>query len=178
MSSATYPGTGGASAATTGSKSRKWSRIRNTCSDTLCAYSLVAPDTPQLMRRLSMWVILIVRLIISILNIIFHAYGSKIVSIIVGLTLGVLGFVIIGWCLAVIGEAKGTHRTCGITWGRVHFDIALGLFVVIHLGMLIGGLVGLAIIGVTAGWIILWLQIAVITYIAAKASEGGRGIIA
>ena len=78
------------------------------------AYNLKTSDTAVLLRRICMWVVLILRTFLSILAIIVDAYGGRIVSMIVGIILAVIGFLFIAWCLATIGEAKGRRRVCGV----------------------------------------------------------------
>lgn len=78
------------------------------------AYSLKTSDMAVLLRRICMWIVLALRTFLSILAIIVDAYGGRLVSMIVGIILAVIGFLFIAWCLATIGEAKGRRRVLGI----------------------------------------------------------------
>ena len=78
------------------------------------AYNLKTSDMAVLLRRICMWIVLVLRTFLSVLAIIGDAYGGRIVSMIVGIILAVIGFLFIAWCLATIGEAKGRRRVLGI----------------------------------------------------------------
>lgn len=68
----------------------------------------------MLARRICMIAILGIRTAISIIAIIRDVWGARIVNLIVGSILAVLGFLFIAWCLAKIGDAKGHRKVLGI----------------------------------------------------------------
>ncbi|KAI1455629.1 hypothetical protein F4805DRAFT_435574 [Annulohypoxylon moriforme] len=95
------------------------------------AYSLATSDKVLLARRICMIATLAVRTALSVLGIIFRAYSNAIVGTIIGSILAAIGFIFIAWCLASIGEAKGTRKVLGTSVvsaamprrGRDEFDI-------------------------------------------------------
>jgi len=114
-----------------------------------------------------MWVVLLVRTLLSILSIVRRAYGGYVVSLAVGLILAVVGFLFIAWCLAVIGEARGSRKVCGVVLGRCFFDVALGLAALIHIGILVGSFAGgVVAAGIGASWLIMWVAIFAVAWIA------------
>ncbi|KAK9795114.1 hypothetical protein SCARD494_05185 [Seiridium cardinale] len=76
-------------------------------------------DTALLMRRLCMWVTLVVRTFNSILGLVIGLYGGNIGGLIVGSILAVLGFFFIAYCLAGIGSVQGSRRVMGISANRL-----------------------------------------------------------
>ena len=73
--------------------------------------------TVTLFARLSMWLILLLRLAISLLCILERSFGDHLVTgVVVGILLLVLGFWAVAGCLAVIGAAEGKRRVLGFTW--------------------------------------------------------------
>lgn len=64
-----------------------------------------------IMRRFCMWAIIILRTVMNILTIAFHTLGSKIVSMVLGVILGILSFIFVFWCLTMIDRAHG-RRAC------------------------------------------------------------------
>ncbi|KAK6066610.1 hypothetical protein SCUP515_10554 [Seiridium cupressi] len=72
-------------------------------------------NTALLMRRLCMWVTLVVRTFNSILGLVIGLYGGNIGGLIVGSILAVLGFFFIAYCLAGIGSVQGSRRVMGIS---------------------------------------------------------------
>jgi hypothetical protein len=61
-----------------------------------------------------MLVILGLRTAISVLSIVGHAFGGRVLSLVLGSVLAVLGFLFIAWCLATIGDAKGYRKVLGL----------------------------------------------------------------
>lgn len=85
------------------------------------SYSLNTSDPAVIIRRLCMWAILLVRTAISILSVMFRAYGGYIVSMALGVILGVLGFFFIAYCLALIGEVQGRRKVMGVLLVSLEF---------------------------------------------------------
>jgi hypothetical protein len=61
-----------------------------------------------------MLVILGLRTAISVLSIVGHGFGGRILSLVLGSVFAVLGFLFIAWCLATIGDAKGVRTVLGL----------------------------------------------------------------
>lgn len=64
-----------------------------------------------IIRRFCMWAIIILRTVLGVLAIAFNALGSKIVSMVLGVILGIMSFVFVFWCLTMIDRAHG-RRAC------------------------------------------------------------------
>lgn len=94
-------------------KQRNCPGMRSCWTFSLSSYSLKTSDTAVLARRICMITILGLRTAMSVLAIIYDAYGRRLVSFILGVILAVLGFLFIAWCLAVIGEMKGYRKVLG-----------------------------------------------------------------
>lgn len=60
-----------------------------------------------LLRRVAMWTILLLRVIVSVFMIVGNTLGSRVVSIAVGGLLLVLNLLFVVWCLSVICRAGG-----------------------------------------------------------------------
>ncbi|KAK7917995.1 hypothetical protein PG985_009869 [Apiospora marii] len=168
------PGAGGGngSAGAGGSwKDRNCPNMRTCWAFSWEAYSLKTSDKAQLGRRICMWLILLVRTAMSILGIVRDALWGHIVSVIVFSILAVLGFFFIAWCLAQIGEVRGRRRVLGLMVGRLHFDIFLALFGIIHLGIFIAAIFPHAQVGLSVLWLVLWAAIFAVAWIATWPAE-------
>ncbi|KAK6851494.1 hypothetical protein PG995_011619 [Apiospora arundinis] len=133
------------------------------------AYNLATSDKAQLVRRLCMWAILLARTAMSVWGIVRSALGGHIVSVVIYSILGVLGFFFIAWCLATIGEARGRRKVLGIMVGRMHFDIFLAIFAIIHVGILIGA--AFTALGLGISWLVMWAAIFAVAWIASWPPE-------
>lgn len=60
-----------------------------------------------LLRRAALWTILVARVVASVVMIVGHTLGSRVVSIVVGGLLLVLNLVFVVWCLSVVCRAEG-----------------------------------------------------------------------
>jgi hypothetical protein len=95
-------------------KARNCPNMRSCWSISLSSYSLKTTDKAVLARRICMLIILGLRTAISVLSIIGHAFGGRVLSLVIGSVLAVLGFLFIAWCLATIGDAKGYRKVLGL----------------------------------------------------------------
>ena len=94
-------------------KDRNCPGMRGCWSFSLSSFSLATSDKAVLARRICMIVILGLRTAINIWDIVVSAITLQLGWLIVGIILGVLGFLFIAWCLARIGEATGYRRVLG-----------------------------------------------------------------
>lgn len=62
-------------------------------------------------RRFCMWAIIILRTVTNILAMAHNTLGSKIVSMICGVIIGIISFAFVFWCLTIIDRARG-NRAC------------------------------------------------------------------
>lgn len=76
------------------------------------SFSLRSSHTRTLVRRLSMWTILLSRIIISIAIITNRLLGAKVISSILAVVLAILNVFFITWCLALIERAEGYRNFC------------------------------------------------------------------
>jgi hypothetical protein len=95
-------------------KSRNCPGMRSCWSISLSSYSLKTSDKAVLARRICMLVILGLRTATSVLSIVGHAFGGRVLSLVLGSVFAVLGFLFIAWCLATIGDAKGVRKVLGL----------------------------------------------------------------
>lgn len=85
-------------------KSRAWPGLRNI----LASWKIPFRGGLQVIpRRLCMWTILVIRVVISIFFIAFQTLGIHIVSAVVGVILLVMNFFFMLWCFAIIDRAEG-----------------------------------------------------------------------
>jgi hypothetical protein len=77
------------------------------------SYSLNTSDHAVLARRVCMIAVLGSRTAISIVGILYNFFTLRLVSVILGSILAVIGFLFVGWCLAKIGEAEGVRLVMG-----------------------------------------------------------------
>lgn len=73
-----------------------------------------AANTQGLIRRICMWVIVLVRVVQTILIITYNTFASRISSIVFGIVFGILSFLFVAWCLAVIDRAQGRRKVLGL----------------------------------------------------------------
>ncbi|KAK3939218.1 hypothetical protein QBC46DRAFT_355240 [Diplogelasinospora grovesii] len=154
-------------------KSGRRRRLRTCCSSTLSAYDLLRalhpPSTRQICRRLCMWIIMLLRTFMSVLNITSNAFGQRVVSLVLGILLAIISFIYVGWCLAVIGEAQGSRRVCGVNIGRTHLDVMLVIFAISHIALFIGAFTpGLGALAFVTIWVILWLLVVLVAWFVAR----------
>jgi hypothetical protein len=160
------------------------SNIRVSCfpfshlSQTWHSYSLSPTlSAPILLRRTTIILILAIRTLLSILALILHRYNP--LSFVLALLVAVIGFFFIAACLALIGDMYGTRVVCGMVWSRAHFDMFLALVVLVHCGMLAGGLWTWGIWGAGVGvggslWVLMWLAIWGVAWVASWEGESVR----
>ncbi|KAH7126580.1 hypothetical protein B0J11DRAFT_281027 [Dendryphion nanum] len=154
-------------------KERNCPGMRSCWSISFHSYSLKTSDKIVLARRICMIAILVIRTAVSVLTIIGHAWGGRLLSLIMGTIFAVIGFFFIAWCLAVIGDAKGTRKVFGFNVERLHFDIFLALFAVIHIGVFISAFFDNG--GSLVSWLVMWLIIFGVAWIATWAPEPQPG---
>ena len=65
--------------------------------------------------------------------IIGHAWGGRLVSLILGTIFAVIGFFFIAWCLAVIGDAQGYRKVFGFSVVSTMLAIDLALLDAVEL---------------------------------------------
>ncbi|KAF2184226.1 hypothetical protein K469DRAFT_688728 [Zopfia rhizophila CBS 207.26] len=152
-------------------KDRNCPNMRSCWDISLQSYSLHTSDKAILSRHICMILILLVRLCLSILSVVGNAWGSAIVSFVLGSILAVLGFLFIAWCLAKIGEAQGHRRVLGMRVGRWQFDIFLLICAVIHVLMLVGYFFGFTGVKLSSTWTLMWLIIFTAAWVATWVPE-------
>ncbi|KAI1442583.1 hypothetical protein F5Y02DRAFT_395918 [Annulohypoxylon stygium] len=135
------------------------------------AYSLATSDHIVLARRICMIATLGVRTALSVLGVIYSAYSNSIVGTIIGSILAAVGFVFIAWCLATIGEAKGTRKVFGMSVGRWQFDAFLFASALVHIGFLVGFFTGMGNTGFLISWYGMWILIFAVAWITTWTPE-------
>lgn len=70
-------------------------------------------DSAQKCRQVCMWTILGTRTTMSGLVILLEALAFHMADVIIDSVFAVLGFLFVGYCLAVIGEARGRRKVFG-----------------------------------------------------------------
>ncbi|KAK1964124.1 hypothetical protein LY78DRAFT_583212 [Colletotrichum sublineola] len=152
-------------------KDRMCPNMRGCWSFSCEAYSLNTADKAVLFRRICMYITLGTRTAVSVLGVVGGIAHDRVLGAILGIVLGVVGFLFIAWCLAVIGQAEGRRKVLGIMVGRLHFDIFLLVAAFIHAALLIGSFVGLGTSGGQAAWLIMWLLIFLVAWIGTWPAE-------
>ncbi|KAF2123091.1 hypothetical protein BDV96DRAFT_681665 [Lophiotrema nucula] len=152
-------------------KDRNCPNMRSCWTISYHSYSLRTSDKAVLARRICMWIILATRTAVSILSIMWGAWGNMIVSVIIGTILALIGFFFIAWCLARIGDAEGSRTVLGCKVGRWHFDIFVLILAILHVGLLIGAFFGVQGGALEGTWLILWLLIFAVAWIATWAPD-------
>jgi hypothetical protein len=94
-------------------KDRNCPGIRGFWDFSLSSYSLRTSNKAVLARRICMIAILGSRTAISIIGILYNVFTIHLISLILGVIFGILGFLFVGWCLAKIGEAEGVRVVFG-----------------------------------------------------------------
>ncbi|KAM5353967.1 hypothetical protein ACJ41O_000617 [Fusarium nematophilum] len=160
-------------------KERNCPNMRTCWSFSWNAYNPVTSDKAAMVRRLSMCLTLFVRTFLSILGICRNAYGTVVVSVVVGVILTILNFFFIGWCLAKIGEAQGERRVFGKLVGRFAFDIFLGFCAIVHIGLLLASFMAwdsFGGAGLNGTWLAMWVLIFAVAWVATWAPEGESAV--
>ncbi|KAK1987280.1 hypothetical protein LZ30DRAFT_580349 [Colletotrichum cereale] len=171
MTPGDHQGAAGGQAQDRGLKDRMCPNMRGCWSFSWDAYSLKTADKAVLFRRVCMYVTLGTRTAMSVVGVIGDVAHNRVVGAVLGIVLGVLGFLFIAWCLAVIGQAEGRRKVLGVMVGRWHFDIFLLLAAFIHAALLVGSFVGLGTAGGQATWLIMWLLIFLVAWIGTWPAE-------
>ncbi|KAG8162666.1 hypothetical protein KVR01_007144 [Diaporthe batatas] len=91
-----------------------------------------------IVRRLCMWVIISLRIVMNILSVSSNTLGSKVANLVVGVLFGLLSFIFVFWCLTMIDRAHGNRACwlCGLIVGRTHLEIFVGVIALLHVGLL------------------------------------------
>ncbi|KAI7775824.1 hypothetical protein LA080_006192 [Diaporthe eres] len=125
-----------------------------------------------IVRRFCMWAIIILRTVMNILSISFHTLGSKIVSMVCGVLIGILSFIFVFWCLTMIDRAHGRRACwfCGFLVGRTHLDIFTGIITLLHVGLLASfwPIIVHSAAGFNIIWFSLWILIGVYGFLCTK----------
>ncbi|KAH7249539.1 hypothetical protein MRS44_007171 [Fusarium solani] len=102
-------------------------------------FSLATDDEAMLQRRLSMWTILAVRTMMSILRIFYHLNGTSVVLWITwDVVSGVADFSLAGLALSSISKVKGQRKVpmLGTYMNRRRFDISLFVLAIVQVTIL------------------------------------------
>ncbi|KAK0648991.1 hypothetical protein B0T16DRAFT_456443 [Cercophora newfieldiana] len=121
--------------------------------------------------RLSMWLTLGFRLIVSLLTIIWQGYGGRVLSMVLGIIFGVVGFWLVAGWLGIIGSAEGRRRVFGIEWGRMQFDCVLVGILAGHVGVLVSAFYYIPSWMLSFAWWMLALTILTFAMIATRPSR-------
>ncbi|KAK1595552.1 uncharacterized protein LY79DRAFT_577925 [Colletotrichum navitas] len=135
------------------------------------AYSLNAADKAVLFRRVCMYITLGTRTAMSVIGVVGDIAHDRVLGAVLGIVLGVIGFLFVAWCLAVIGQAEGRRKVLGVMLGRLHFDLFLLVVALVHAALLVGSFVGLGTSGGQATWLIMWLLIFLVAWIGTWPAE-------
>ncbi|KAF5007871.1 hypothetical protein FDECE_5786 [Fusarium decemcellulare] len=154
-------------------KDRNCPNMRTCWSFSWQAYDLRTSDSAVLVRRSAMWLALIMRTTVSILNISPKPFQGVLDSII-----AIINFLFIAWCLATIGEAEGERRVLGKLVGRIHFDFFLVCSVMVYMILLIDHLLGDILLTNNLGnvWIVMWLLTFAVAWISTWPPEDDSGV--
>ncbi|KUI67684.1 hypothetical protein VM1G_02972 [Cytospora mali] len=126
------------------------------------------PNKRVLLRHISMWIIMLLRLVQTVLIIAYRTFVSKVSSIVFGILFGILSFIFVFWCLTVVDRAQGRRRICGASISRLQLDIFVASCAVAHLILLIGFWTFLGYISFNVFWFNLWAFIALYGLICTK----------
>ncbi|KAF3766206.1 hypothetical protein M406DRAFT_68568 [Cryphonectria parasitica EP155] len=124
-----------------------------------------------LLRRLSMWTILLIRVLISVLMVILRTLGPQTISVAVGAVLLVLNLVSTVWCLTMIDRAEGVRDVFCLRIGRKHLDVFVVFCAVSHILMLAGFFTFTGYVVANIVWFLLWALLAGYGFICCKASD-------
>ncbi|KAK2610190.1 hypothetical protein N8I77_003642 [Diaporthe amygdali] len=124
-------------------------------------------------RRFCMWAIIILRTVTNILAMAHNTLGSKIVSMICGVIIGIISFAFVFWCLTIIDRARGNRACwfCGLVVGRTHLDVFVIVNAILHLSLLASfwQLVLHTAVGFNIIWFALWVLIAFYGFLCTRA---------
>lgn len=81
-----------------------------------------------LLRRMFMWTILVLRVLMSILMIIYNTFNLRITSTAVGVVLTILNFFFVIWCLSMIDRAEGFRHVLGLRIVGIQYLSIISLF--------------------------------------------------
>ncbi|KAK2053600.1 hypothetical protein LY76DRAFT_649727 [Colletotrichum caudatum] len=152
-------------------KDRMLLNIRGCWSFSLKVYSIKTTDRVVVFRRVCMYVTLGARTAISIVGVVGDIAHDRVPGAVLGIVLGVIGFLSVAWCLAVIGQAEGRRKVFGVTVERLHFDLFLFAAAFIHAALLVGSFVGLGTSGGQVAWLVMWLLIFLVACIGTWTAE-------
>lgn len=123
-----------------------------------------------------MIITLAVRTAVSIFMVIKSAVEKRWVNLGLWIFLGMLGFAIIAWCLAVIGECRGTRRVLKVRVTRSHWDIILVLSAVVAVATLaMAWFVPFA--ATSSLWYGAWLFLVLFAWIATWRAEEDNSVV-
>ncbi|TKA65299.1 hypothetical protein B0A55_10024 [Friedmanniomyces simplex] len=114
---------------------------------------------------------MLIRLVLSILDTLSGGYGwswgaNQSGPFVLGGILGFIGLLSVGWSLATIGEAQGERTIFGVCITRMHFDIFIYVYFVIHVVSLITWFFGLYGGAGSIVWNVLWVLIIPVSVVA------------
>ncbi|KAH6684981.1 hypothetical protein F5X68DRAFT_21419 [Plectosphaerella plurivora] len=122
-------------------------------------------------RVLTMYSITLFRTIHAALYIIRSAVRARTVSLIVGCIFGVIGTIFVIISVAALGAARGRRRALGINWGRLHFDIILGIGSLASLALMIVAFLFASNAdnsGFWTAWCLVWVFLSLASWIAQR----------
>ncbi|KAH7347457.1 hypothetical protein B0T11DRAFT_141898 [Plectosphaerella cucumerina] len=138
---------------------------------TIEPYKFGGRSVGGMMRVITMYSIILFRTIHAALYIIRNGVRGRTVSLIVGCIFGVIGTIFVIMSVAALGAAQGRRRVLGINWGRLHFDVVLGLGAVASLALMIVAFLFSSNVdnsGLFSAWCIVWVFLSLTAWIAQK----------
>ncbi|KAF6784613.1 hypothetical protein CSOJ01_15722, partial [Colletotrichum sojae] len=90
------------------------------------------PDRTVLLRRLSAYLIMGMRSLISFLQAVFILFTFRPVGFLFAVALSILGFYFAAWGLGIIVETKGRRVVFGLALDRRHLDVFLFVVTMVH----------------------------------------------
>ncbi|KAH9829529.1 hypothetical protein Tdes44962_MAKER09130 [Teratosphaeria destructans] len=102
-----------------------------------------------------MWLVLLTQFVVAVLELLFLAYDDYdiefdfeqyrlirsytryVTAMVVGSVLAALTMTTGAWTIAIVGEARGSRRWCGITFGRRFLDVFLWVEFALFAGLLV-----------------------------------------
>ncbi|KAH8175228.1 hypothetical protein LIA77_03646 [Sarocladium implicatum] len=139
---------------------------------TVSAYNPRGRSGGGMIRTATIIFILLVRTVHVCFYIARSAINSRIASLVIGCIFGLLGTILIAYCLAQIAAATGKARVLGINWGRWHFDAVLAFSAAVSIVLLVFTIItggNTRTTGLFVAWCILWVIIALFAWVAEKA---------
>ncbi|CAN8104542.1 unnamed protein product [Discula destructiva] len=137
----------------------------------LSSYSLrTAGNRCVLLRRFSIWIILLARIIVSISLVVHRFLGATVLGVVLGIVLGVLNLFFIFWCLSMIDRAEGYRNVFCLRVGRLHLDMFLHFSAILHTVFvsLVFSVWTINYVTVNAVWFTLWALMAVYGFICTR----------